>query len=297
MSAVFGVQPAAARILIDGGATGFTQRFLWTSMGLEQRPVHDFAHRVDWPLCEISIPDRAWSNWCDTYRTGDITGVNPRRIRLTPAMERAVEDAQWELQREGSTVDPLDAHVVQLTERVAAILSIIEAGGLGECVVTQGAWDRAAYIIRHSREARTACFNAYAKACSEAETRRLAIQGVASDAARAHVIDQRVIRCKRCIIKKLWFTAIASGRDLEPDNIERAGLMADTVGVMGNRLRHGLARDLRDEVWQKAMDDLTDDGVVIPVGTARPGDPYTSIAWTVDAARVPDDVLPAGAKR
>lgn len=105
ISAVFGVQPAAARILVEDG-TGFTQRFLWCSMGLTEPPIHERGHRAPWPACKIAMGDRAWSAWRDCYRAGATLGVKPRRVTLPGWVEDAAEAAQWELQRDGSTSDP-----------------------------------------------------------------------------------------------------------------------------------------------------------------------------------------------
>lgn len=288
LSAVIGVQPAAARILVEGDGAGFTQRFLWCTMGLTERPIHPRGHRVPWPECSITIGDRAWSAWQDVYRSGVTKGLRPRILTFPDWVEDAAEDAKWLLQEDGSSVDALDSHVIQLTERVAAILSIIEAGGIPVgSMVSADTWNRATYIIRYSRRARTRCFADYAASCSEAEARRLAIRGMATEAAEARVEDAGITRCKRAIVRTLYARLIAAGADLQPDAMERAGML-------GGQIRHGLASRMRGR-WLPAMTDLLDDGVVEVVGDHHPGEPLERLEFTITSPQaIPPELRPEG---
>lgn len=71
------------------------------------------------------------------------------------------------------------------------------------------------------------------------------------------------MRCKRAIVRTLYARFVAGGAELQPDAMERAGML-------GGQIRHGLASRMRGR-WLPAMTDLLDDGIITPVGEYAAG--------------------------
>ena len=297
LCAYIGVQPASAGLLSDGVGVGLAQRFLYATVTPAEAEIPATAPRVLTPPPTIdltaAIGEPPMPAWERVYADGDWSRISTRRIHLPSS----VLDRLWAARRTAlldDSADPLDAHRLLLTMRVAAVLACVLAGGLPRgMVVPDAVWGMACHVVQASCDARASLFAAYAHACSAREAARLMVTGIAKEDSEAALIDRRVSQCKRAVVKRLWAALVARGSDTTPEAIEAAGDGATTV--TGATLRHGVAYRLRG-TWPTAMRDLLDDGIIVVVGDAAPGTPLEQMAFSAVPDRVPDDLKPAGAR-
>ena len=219
LSMYLGVQPAEASVFVDGAGSGWTQRFLFASAvdasipwdaaeaGLDEamEPPEikiNLADAPDWALtrCVEDGEARFTGPWVKIYAPSEIAAITKRAI-IAPA--------------HGVPIDPLDSHRVQLTLRVAAVLSIMEAGGIpARSEITRQAWRQALHIMEASARTRGQMLQGYADAATDARTSELAIEVTARRHADAIADDTDTLRAARSMVRRLRKVTLATGSEL-----------------------------------------------------------------------------------
>ena len=210
-----GVQPAEAKVLASSQGSGFTQRFLFANAedpGVQLCPV--FGCETPEPL-EIHLPSAPDEELTQAIDNGE-SHFDGTHIDIRIPIPAAIAIGQVNTAPVLKiSIDPLDAHRMQMTARIAVILSIIEAHGLPvHMTVTPWAWRAALHIMEHSARVRADMLGMYQESQIEEATAAETTHKLAQQRASQRTRKQILISCAQTMINRLRIVRIAKGKEL-----------------------------------------------------------------------------------
>lgn len=272
MCAYVGVQPAEATLLASSSGSGFTQRFFFADAedpGVSTVP--DFTHQSPEPLA-LRLPDPPDRALEDAINAGDSYWEKVERIQLPREAKIAVYQVNT-IPVRGVAIDPLDSHRMQMTARIAAVLSIIEAGGRPPCMtVSVWAWRAALHIMEHSVAVRDELLDRFKTAQIDAATDIETTRAIAREEAGLSAEGYRVQRAAQTMVRYLRRHGMqATGRQLK-NSLPGSLRPADEHG-------DGESSSLYAE---QALGFLQSKGFIWEVGSS-PAPRYIDHTWALDA--------------
>ncbi|MEE8684887.1 MAG: hypothetical protein SOI64_07560 [Bifidobacterium mongoliense] len=248
---ITGVQPANAGVLLDETASGLPQRFLWFDVRDPEMPVNAMeTDRVAdmltcFPYDSSRLPTDPDSAVLRSYYNPLSDGIckpsdYPRSYRYVTYPD--VVAGEFDLQRirvnHGAVTDPLDAHRLMVTARVAALLAVLERPGAFPNV-TEAEWRNATTILERSGSYRSECIRDMKRARSSLRADELEI----SETAKSEVQSRGVETAKDKILD--WMSSQPRLR----------------TGVKGRTITQHITRACRQYV-SPALAELHTDGYI-----------------------------------
>ncbi|WEV69934.1 hypothetical protein OZX73_03480 [Bifidobacterium sp. ESL0775] len=252
---ITGVQPSNAGVLLDEAGSGLPQRFLWFDVLDPETPLDATPTRrvldslTCFPYDTSKLPADPDMGVMQAYCNPGSDGLHkpneyPRTFRHVGYPPLVADEFDYERIRtnHGALANPLDAHRLLVTSRVAALLALLDRPGEMP-VVTELEWRNAKTVMEHSATYRAKCIRDMKTARSHLKADELEI----NDSARGEVRERGIDNAKGKVL----------------DYLE--ALRPSRKGVKGWKIRQNIARSCRQYTYP-ALADLRDEGQIAICG-------------------------------